>query len=383
LKYAILGGSFDPIHRGHIEIARQAADALELDRVMLLPDGDPPHKRARAEKQHRYEMTRIAAAEDSRFFASPMEVERQGTTYTVDTLTELHTASPDDEIYYIVGADTVLNLEKWRSFPRVARLTRFLAVGRPGQTGSHAEADRLRREYGADIRYLTVTGPDVSSTEIRDLARAGADLSPHVPEGVAAYIRKNGLYLADLSFSDIESELSRRLKPSRFRHTQGVVETARRLAHLHGADEAKCALAALLHDCAKPLTGDALTEAARPVPDVDAEELASPPILHAPAGAVVAYREFGVRDGEILSAIRCHTIGKSRMTPVEQIVFLSDFIEPYRAEFPGLSRVRALAEQDLAAACVLAARLTGDYLASQNAKSHTRTIQWIKEEEHV
>lgn len=169
-----------------------------------------------------------------------------------------------------------------------------------------------------------------------------------------------------LSFSEIDALVQTMIKPSRYTHTLGVVESARELALLHGADAEKCALAALVHDCAKSLTNEELLETIRRgnIKLYPGEE-DYPELLHAPAGAVIARERFGIMDDDILSAVRHHTIGKKDMNLIELIIYLADYIEPNRAMHEGLDRVRELCRDDLNAAFIAAKELTDSYCRSQ------------------
>ena len=161
MRVGIMGGTLDPVHNGHLEIARAVKEACGLDAILLLPAGDPPHKLRETNRFDRLEMAYLAAKTQPGMIVSDMEVMREGTTYTVDTLSELCASRPDTRWVYIIGADTVRVLHKWRNFEKVAGLCEFAAVGRPGYAASEMQedADGLMREYGAKIRLLEVCGP--------------------------------------------------------------------------------------------------------------------------------------------------------------------------------------------------------------------------------
>lgn len=382
MRMGIMGGTLDPVHNGHLDIARAVRTACNLDGVLLLPAGDPPHKQRESDKFDRLEMARRAAESIEWMTVSDMEVLREGTTFTVDTLTELTSAQPDVEWMYIIGADTVNVLQSWRNFAKVATLCEFAAVGRPGYdtTQSRAHARKLAEEYGARICYLDVDGPDLSSTDVRRVIAEGGEISALVPASVDAYIREKGLYLCGMNWSKIEQKLSETLKPGRVVHTLGVAQTAVRLAPRYGVDPMRARLAAMLHDCAKWMKYQDMVDLVREnVPDADGEELASEPVLHAPAGAVVAWREYGVRDREILSAIRKHTLGGNDMTALEALIYTADFIEPNRKPFDGLESARALAETDIFAAARRCAELTSSYVIKQGGIPHPRTAQMLEQ----
>ncbi len=381
MKIGILGGTLDPIHNGHIQIALAAMDMLGLDGVTLMPAGDPPHKSRVTDRADRMEMARLAAALYPGLSASDMEIRREGATYTVDTLSALSVERPDVEWTYIVGADTLGALETWREFPRVARLCAFAAVSRPGCDGELARlrAKALAACYGARVDMLPVTGPALSSTQIRERVALGEDIAAGVPGPVADYIRDRGLYLCDYSEAQILDRLRRTITERRFEHTLGVAGTAQRLAPRCGVEPMRARLAGLLHDCAKSMPLDQMRQLViANLPDLDAAELETRAILHAPAGMVVARDEYGVRDPRILSAIRKHTVGDGHMSPMDALIFVSDFIEPGREPFPGLEKARRLAEKDIFGAMCCCAELTEKHLRSRGQSVHPRTLQLLE-----
>ena len=379
MRIGIMGGTLDPVHNGHIEVALAAKRLLKLDRVMLLPAGDPPHKAHPTLKRDRLNMARIAAEGAEGLFVSDIEIAREGTTFTVDTLRELTQREPDTRWYYLIGADTLTVLDSWRHFEKVAGMCTFAVIGRADEPADMNRVHALEQQYGARFEVLPFNGPDISSTQIRDRVAKGEDISTLVPQGVADYIRAHLLYLANRSREEICAALKATLKPGRYTHTLGVAETALRLAPRYGVDPARAELAGLLHDCAKYMPIEEMRKlVVGAVPDADAEELETVSVLHAPAGAVWAAREFGVRDRGILSAIRKHTLGDAQMSALDALIYTADFIEPNRTPFPGLEEVRSLAETDIFAATRKCAELTNRHLAEQGRQAHPRTLRMLE-----
>ena len=380
MRIGILGGTLDPIHNGHIEIALKAMDVLGLDGMALMPSGDPPHKPRATDKLDRLEMAKLAAAAHPGLYASDVEIARSGVTYTVDTLSALAVERPDVRWTYIIGADTLNTLESWREFGRVARLCEFAVINRPG---CDVELAKLRARaitacYGTRVTLLPVSGPALSSTRIRQRVAAGEDVADEVPAPVAKYIRERGLYLCDYNERQILQKLKGMITERRFTHTLGVAGTAERLAPKCGVDAHRARLAGLLHDCAKSMPLDemrALVTAS--LPDLDQAELETRQILHAPAGMILARDMFGVRDPSILSAIRKHTVGAGDMSPMDALIYVSDFIEPGREAFPGLEKARKLAEKDIYQAMVCCAELTARHLRAHGQDIHPRTLNLI------
>ncbi len=382
MRIGILGGTMDPVHNGHIAIAQAARRLLALDKVVLLPAGMPPHKPHPTDRIDRWNMARIAAG-SAGLTASDDEIFREGVTYTVDTMRRFHAAEPDAEWHYIIGSDTLRVLDTWKDFAEVAKLTCFTVMQRPGgpeKIITEQRAVELREKYGATIRLLDYTGPDISSTEIRALAAEGRPLDAFMPPEEAEYIRDHGLYLTSMPLSDVKADLQARLSAHRWMHTLGVADTALGLAIRHGVDHNHAYIAGLLHDVAKPLSYEELAKLVRGrIDDLDEQELASEPVLHAPASAVLARDMYGVRHPDILSAIRRHTLGGPGMTDLEALIYVSDFIEPTRQPFPGLEEARTLAQTDLHAAARRCARLTVEYVRSRGQEPHPRQLEMLKE----
>lgn len=197
LRVGLMGGSFDPIHIGHVCIASEARKALDLDRVLFLPSGRPPHKaHLGASAAQRLEMTKLATQGLPWAEASDIEVFREGTIYTVDTLTILTAQHPETDFYYIIGADTLLDLPNWRNTKKVCAMCRFICVRRPGIDSRRMEEtlERLHAECAVKVEMVNASGPDISSTEIRNRIRSGEPTDGLLPEAVRVYIDREKLY---------------------------------------------------------------------------------------------------------------------------------------------------------------------------------------------
>ena len=192
----LMGGSFNPIHLGHLNMGRAALKSGVVEKVLFLPSGNPPHKRAGLEdKLHRLAMARLAVAGEAGMDICTEEIDRQGVIYTVDTLTILHEKMPDCRFHYLIGADTLCVLHTWRRAEDVIGLCAFLVVMRPGEDEAQVKAAAQRwREKGAEISFLPARMMDISSTQIRERLSKNQPLGDLVPEAVEAYIRENGLY---------------------------------------------------------------------------------------------------------------------------------------------------------------------------------------------
>ena len=197
MKIGICGGTFDPIHMGHLLIAEAAREQLSLDAIRFIPNGNPPHKRDAviAPAIHRMEMVRLAVEDNPYFIADDREI-RGDVAYAVDTLSQLKSENPGDTFVYIIGGDTLPELPTWRRFAELFRLCRFAVYPREGFTREdiEGEAGRLHDLYG--LRYDLLAGPrfDLSSTDLRERIENGASLRYLLPMSVARYIEKHGLY---------------------------------------------------------------------------------------------------------------------------------------------------------------------------------------------
>ncbi|MBE5800345.1 MAG: nicotinate (nicotinamide) nucleotide adenylyltransferase [Clostridiales bacterium] len=195
-QIGLMGGSFNPIHCGHLNMGRAALDSGVVEQVLFLPSGNPPHKRAGLEdKLHRLAMARLAVAGEKSMDVCTEEIDREGVIYTVDTLTILREKMPGCRFHYLIGADTLRALHTWRRPEDVIRLCALLVVMRPGEdeAKTHAVAQQWRAR-GAQISFLAAQPMDISSTGIRSRLEHGLSLAGLVPEPVEAYIREQGLY---------------------------------------------------------------------------------------------------------------------------------------------------------------------------------------------
>ena len=193
-RIGVLGGTFDPIHVGHLVAAAEALHRFRLDRVMFVPTGQPWQKRSYTDQEDRYLMTALGTSSNPRFAASRIELDRRGPTYTVDTMQALRDFhGPGVELFFILGADAALNLGTWARVEGLADLTEIIAATRSGFS-----LDGLRREPGwPRIHEMRIPNVEISSSELRARVRRGAPIDFLVPAPVVAYIREHGLYAGE------------------------------------------------------------------------------------------------------------------------------------------------------------------------------------------
>ncbi|WP_243064752.1 nicotinate-nucleotide adenylyltransferase [Humibacter sp. RRB41] len=187
-RVGVMGGTFDPIHHGHLVAASEVAQSFDLDEVVFVPTGQPWQKGNVTESEHRYLMTVIATASNPRFTVSRVDVDRDGPTYTIDTLRELQAARPDSDLFFITGADAIAQILSWRDVEELWKLAHFVAVSRPGH---QLEVTGLPN---GDVSLLEVPALAISSTDCRDRVSRGFPVWYLVPDGVVQYISKHHLY---------------------------------------------------------------------------------------------------------------------------------------------------------------------------------------------
>ena len=393
-RIGIYGGTFNPPHMGHMTAALQAADALRLDRLLLIPDRIAPHKVLPQDSptpQQRLEMVRLAVGNDPRLEVSDMELLREGPSYTYQTVLELKAQHPDAQLVLIMGTDMFLSFQTWKN-PHIILQNASLAVLYRGEKDEIDAIDRKKREMaaaGAVVELVKNEVVTISSTDLRRmLIFRCAD--PFLPEPVAAYIQMNNLYSTGrncrhLSMEQLEKTVVGLLKENRVKHVLGCRDTAVELARRWGADETDAARAGLLHDITKALDGPLqLTLCEEYGIILDAFSSHNPKTLHALTGSLVARRIFGENDA-VVNAIRHHTTGKANMKLLEKIIYVADYMEPNR-DFPGVDKLRALAFTDIDAALQLGLQMTVNMLKEQGREISPESMEalsWLKRKEET
>ena len=301
-RVGIMGGTFDPIHIGHLILGETAYEQFDLDQVLFMPAGNPPHKRRRlhrATDEQRSEMVRRAIASNPHFSLSLEEMNEDGFTYTYRTLERLKAEHPDTDYFFILGADSLFDFDKWREPGRICRACTVVAA-----TRNHTSQERLdeairflEEKYSGTFRKLNSLNIDISSAMLRSWIAGQRTIKYYVPDNVIAYIRELKL-------------------------------------------------------CEKKNI---------PVSEIEKQ---APFLLHAKLGVYIARKKYDVEDKEILSAVRWHTTGKPEMSQLEQIIYLADYIEPGRDKAPNLLKVRRLAFEDLDECMYEVLKDTLDYLGS-------------------
>ena len=372
VKLGIYGGTFNPIHTGHIHAAKQASAFLGLDKLLMIPDRIAPHKEIPSGSptpEQRLEMLQLAVENEPGIAVSDMELKREGPSYSYLTVEALREEYPDAEIYLLMGTDMFLSFHTWK-YPERITDNAILAVMYRGEKGEADKIEARKAEMeAAGVRVVLVKNDtiNISSTQLRRLI-AFRCASEFLPNGVPEYIRDNGLYDAtadwkNLPMEQLEAIVIRLLNPKRVAHVLGCRDTAVELAKRWGADENDAARAGILHDITKALDGPLQLTLCREYGTIlDEFGYKYPKTLHALTGSLVAGRIFGENEA-VVSAICHHTTGKADMNLLEKIIYVADYMEPNR-NFPGVEKLRELAFSDMDGALKLGLEMTLEHLAN-------------------
>ena len=362
MKIGIFGGSFDPVHLGHIMTARSVSKELGLDKLFMVVAANPPHKdnTGRLPGCMRYRMLDAAVKNEELIFPSDVELKREGKSYTVDIVTFYKNRYRGAEIFLIVGGDMLENFPLWREPKLILEKAKLAAVTRPDASRDmRAIADDIEKRFGGKVLLSEFTGPEISSTEIRNRMKDAIPVDTMVAKPTELYMYENALYMPP-ELIEIRNSLSARLRRKRLNHTMMTVCEAIKLAYHYGVDTRKARLAALLHDCVKLPNKELLDFCTNNHQEISDEEKANPYLIHARLGAIFASEEFGVKDEEVLQAIRYHTIGHVGMSMLDKIVYVADKIECTR-DYEGVDDIRRMAYNDINRAMLLAMKHSADY----------------------
>lgn len=393
MKIGIYGGTFNPPHLGHMAAAQAAVAALGLDKLLLIPAAIPPHKALPSGTPPQEE--RLAMVEKwadvmgGHVEVSALELEREGKSYTSDTLRAIRQTYPDAELWLLMGTDMFLTLHLWHEPEVILSLAGICAFGRTEQDGEALFApqrEQLQKNFDAKITTITLPGlVDISSTRLREQLENGGGGQYLLPS-VYGYILMHRLYgtkadLKNLDLNQLRACSYSMMRAKRIPHVMGVEEEAVKLAQRWGADPELARRAGILHDCTKyyelPEQLDICEEYGV---RLDALEQKAVKLLHSKTGACIARGVFGQPDA-VYDAIFWHTTGKADMTTLEKVLYIADYMEPNR-DFDGVERLRHLAYTDLDKAMLLGVEMTIQEMQQRQVPIHTNTLQardWLRQ----
>ena len=188
IRLGVMGGTFDPIHYGHLVAASEAASAFELDKVLFVPTGEPWQKQTITDAGHRLAMTKLAIDGNSLFEISTVDVRRAGPTYTIDTLRDIHESNPEADVFFITGADSIAQIDSWKDSSQIWPLAHFVGVTRPGHSLE------VPKSAAGEVSLLEIPALAISSTDIRARVESGKPIDYLLPNSVIDYIHANHLY---------------------------------------------------------------------------------------------------------------------------------------------------------------------------------------------
>ncbi|MBQ3509003.1 MAG: nicotinate-nucleotide adenylyltransferase [Peptococcaceae bacterium] len=371
-KIGLFGGTFDPVHFGHLRMAEECRTKLQLEEIWFIPAAQPPHKDWQPSSlEKRCEWLKKALGDTPGCRILDIEKERDGKSYTYHTLVELHKREPDCEFYFLTGADSLEKLDTWYRWQDILDLCYFVATSRPGYAGKLSEvlrAESEKRKYG--IICLQIDALDISSTGVREQVALRKDVRQLIPEIIIDEVNNS----VEVKIEGYKEILKKRLSVKRYMHSIGVANTAARLAGIFNGNIEKAYLAGLLHDYAREVPNAELLElAVEHNLYSDAVDLLQPSLLHGPVGAWMLKEQGILEDEQVLDAIRWHTTGHPDMDQLARIIYIADYIEPNR-DFPGVDLLRQLTHQDLNLGVLAGIDHTLGFLIQKDGYMHPLSI---------
>ncbi len=339
MKVGIYGGTFDPVHNEHVNIAKNAIKELSLDKLIILPSGEPPHKlnQVITDKKKRLKMCELAFT-DEKMEISTYEIEKKTKSYTYETLEYFH--SDEDEIFFIMGGDSLGDIYKWKNPARIFELATIVVVGR----FDYADSD-FTKAYEEKILRLAYDPEEISATEIRCKREFGFDVVDMVPLAINDYIEEHELYTR---YRKMTKKVQKMLTESRYMHTMNTTICGVSLAPRANVDVENAFVACALHDVAK-----CMTDYSDFKKKLKKENMFMPlPVMHAFVGSYVVKKDFGIVDKDIRNAIKYHTTGRPNMSQLEKLVYVADCIEKSR-DYEGVDDLRTASKKDFEKTFVL------------------------------
>ena len=403
MRIGIYGGSFDPVHNGHIAMVNSALKSGFVDLVIVIPSVRNNFKLYANKLPPPYRLCMMQETIEGlgikECFVSDIEYDIEGVSYTAVVLEKLTSdayikdfltsngikkkkAEESHEFYWIMGSDTLGTFETWYKPGEILKYATLLAAVRPGDsTDVDKAADSIKKNLGGKVEIFRLDGVDCSSSEITTTG----DFSK-VPAPAREFIERHALYTENTKLSGVSEDARKQffesavwmykyLGAKRLLHTLNVGYLSAHLADVFGCDKDKALIAGALHDCAKELPIEKQLELAK---KYSGDLFTEKKLLHSPAGATFAKEEFGIEDKEILDAICYHTTGRGDMSILEKIVYLADKIEPSR-NYTDLTPIREAAEKDLDSAMRMTAAAVRDKFVSQGRDIHPLTKQMMKD----
>lgn len=337
MKVAIFGGSFNPVHIEHINIVKAAIECLSLDKVIIMPSNITPAKYGRmtVSAADRLNMCRLAFADVPETEVSDFEISKSGISYSYITCRKFKEKYPDSERYFIIGGDSLENFYEWKLPEEILKCVTLAVCAREDTSRLEKAEAAFYNRFKKTLKIFNYTGKNISSTRIRVRAALGESLDGLVTHNVERYITDNELYLIKCA-KDVKKSLS----AHRWKHTVGVAVTAAENCTRYNVTEKDAVTASLLHDCGKEMSRED-----KPISGCCISSDVPPPVVHQFTSAYLAEHVYGIRDENILNAVKYHCSGRENMSPLEKLVYLSDMLEEGR-DYDGVQTLRDIFKRD-------------------------------------
>lgn len=389
-KIGVYGGTFNPVHVGHVLAMEKFIHGLELDVLLAIPAGIPPHKALTDNSpngQTRAEMLRLAVANIPKVTVDEMELSREGKNYSYDTLCQLKIRYPNDELFLLMGTDMLLSFDKWYRYYDILSMVTIAVLNRYDSSDCVVQkmlhAKKALEQQGGKVLLLDDPCIEISSTTVRRMLTFGCG-EDYIPASIHRMICSKGLYgqkenLRNLPFAKLKEICVSLHDEKRVPHAIGCSETAEKLAERYGENREDAARAGILHDITKalgPREQLRLCEKYAIMTDEYGGEQTK--LLHGKTAAAIAEHIFGENDA-VCSAVSWHTTGRAKMSMLEKIIYIADYVEPNR-DFEGVEQLRMLAFTDIDAAVLLGIEMTIQNLRERKRplnKHSVEAMQWL------
>ncbi|WP_405376504.1 nicotinate (nicotinamide) nucleotide adenylyltransferase [Pseudobutyrivibrio sp.] len=383
MRIGIYGGTFNPIHNTHIDIARAALEQFSLDKVYFLVAGNPPHKDTAENIPDacRLEMVKLAIANQPKIAIDEREIYRTGKSYSYISLTEIKKENPTDDIFFIMGSDSLLYFKNWVKPDVISDSATILVAPRLGDDMDvlNDAINECKDLFSGDFFLIDYKANGLASSVIRQDFYTDKSVREWLDSKVEEYIIEHNLYSPySYHYDDIlrlSQEMNKELKSSRYVHTLGVATTAYSLALKWNYPAYTAMVAGILHDCAKCISDEKRISVCEknniPIRDI---EYKYPHLLHGKVGAFYCKNKYDVFDDQIAHAIEVHTTGCPGMNLLDKIIFVADYIEPGRDKQPRLDILRSVAYEDLDKCVFMILEDTVNYLNENPEMVDSTTI---------
>lgn len=333
-KIGIFGGTFNPIHNGHLHLVDCFKKELDFDKVLLIPTNIPPHKENMVDidSSHRVNMCNLAVEDINDIEVSKIEFERDEKSYTYVTVSKLKEIFPTEELYLIMGSDMFFSLEKWYRYDDLKKLVVFCVAAREeNEYEKLVEFSKKLSGNGAKTKVLKADVLEISSSEIRQRVMLGEDYESLVPNSVFEYIKEHNLYNLNEQIPFYKQLLKSSLSEKRYIHSLNVADSAVYLASKYGTNKNKAYFAGLMHDITKEKNENEQLQIINDFAIIyDDAEKNNKALWHAITGAWYLENVLKIKDTEIINAVRWHTEFRENATLLDKIIYLADFISADR-----------------------------------------------------